>query len=67
MAVPKRKASKSRKRHRMAHWKRKVGDLNLVVCSNAQCGRLHLPHRACPYCGHYRGMVVVRKTERRRR
>lgn len=28
----------------------------LATC---ECGGLHLPHRACPSCGKYRGRVVI--------
>ncbi len=29
----------------------------LSACAN--CGALHLRHRACPSCGKYRGRVVI--------
>jgi large subunit ribosomal protein L32 len=29
----------------------------LAACS--QCGSKHLPHRACPECGTYKGREVI--------
>lgn len=55
MAVPKRKQSKSRTRKRRSHDALKVP--SLVPCS--QCKELILPHRACPYCGYYKGRPVI--------
>ncbi len=55
MAVPKRKVSKSRRNKRRTHQKLKT--VNLVICP--QCSELHLPHRACPECGRYRGKEII--------
>lgn len=56
MAVPKRKKSKSRRRSRYSKW------LNYSAPEVVECNNCHsntLPHRACPVCGHYKGMLIV--------
>lgn len=56
MAVPKRKLSRSRTRHRRAQW------LKAVVPTNAMCPRCKAPtrpHTVCQTCGTYDGRVVV--------
>ncbi len=55
MAVPKKKMSRSRTRRRKAGWK--VSAPTLVVCQ--QCNSKHIPHRACPECGTYKGREVI--------
>jgi len=50
VAVPKRKMSRSNTRHRRSQWKAVAP--SLVTCANPACGAKHLPHRACPQCGH---------------
>ena len=54
-AVPKRKISKGRGRHRHSQWKLKVR--RLVTCS--QCGAPMRPHHVCLSCGTYRGVQVI--------
>lgn len=53
--LPKRKLSKGRRARRRAH--DALSPLNLVACP--QCHKPHLPHRACPECGVYRGRTVI--------
>ena len=55
MAVPKKKMSRSRTRLRKAQWK--VSAPTLAACP--LCGSQHLPHRACPECGTYKGREVI--------
>jgi len=55
MAVPKRRKSKSKVRTKRAH--HAIGKPNLSPCSN--CGSYILSHRVCPYCGFYKGQLVV--------
>lgn len=55
MAVPKKKMSRMRTRHRKAQWK--IHRPTLVECP--QCRALKVPHRACPNCGTYKGREVV--------
>jgi large subunit ribosomal protein L32 len=31
----------------------------LVACTNRACGKLKLPHTACPNCGQYDGRQVL--------
>ena len=57
MAVPKRRTSRSNTRSRRAQWKTSAP--TLVVCSNRACGKLKLPHVACPACGTYNGRQMV--------
>jgi len=54
MAVPKRKASKSKRDKRRTH--QKIAGPNLTSCP--QCGDARLPHHACPGCGTYKGRTV---------
>jgi large subunit ribosomal protein L32 len=56
MAVPKRKLSRSRTRHRRAQW------LKTAPATNATCPRCKAPtrpHTVCAQCGTYRGREVV--------
>ncbi len=54
MPVPKRKTSKSRRNKRRAHHHLEIPSFS--VCPN--CGERILPHRMCPYCGHYKGKQI---------
>ncbi|MEZ0361046.1 MAG: 50S ribosomal protein L32 [Hydrogenobacter sp.] len=59
MAVPKRKTSKWRRDNRRAqNFFSKVKLSSLATCPN--CGELTIPHRVCPYCGHYKGREVIK-------
>ncbi|MER6165589.1 50S ribosomal protein L32 [Streptomyces violaceorubidus] len=49
--------SRSRVRHRRAHWKATVP--LLVKCPNAACGLPTPPHAACAHCGMYKGRQVL--------
>ena len=60
MAVPKRKTSKMRRRHRRANHDR-ISAPQLSECPN--CGELRVTHRVCPYCGVYRGRKIVEVEE----
>ena len=59
MAHPKSRISKQRKRKRRTHYK--IEAPNVVNCAN--CGAHKLRHRVCPECGHYRGRLMINKTE----
>ncbi len=56
MAVPKKKTSKSRKNMRRAH--DFLTPPNVSTCP--QCKAPKLPHRACPSCGMYKGMEIIK-------
>lgn len=56
MAVPKRKKSRSRTRHRKAQWMRTTPP-TVGVCP--QCKSPVRPHTACTTCGTYKGRQVV--------
>ncbi len=56
MAHPKRKTSKARRDKRRSHLK--LADVTLTECPN--CSSIHQRHRACGYCGYYRGREVVK-------
>lgn len=56
MAVPKRKMSRSRTRHRRAQWRR------IAAPTNATCKRCKAPtrpHTVCATCGTYDGRTVL--------
>lgn len=55
MAVPTRRASKTRKALRRTHFVLHVA--GLVPCSN--CGAMIRPHHVCPKCGYYNGKKVL--------
>jgi large subunit ribosomal protein L32 len=58
MAVPKRKTSKWRRDQRRAQsFFARLKVPSLAECPN--CGERILPHRVCPYCGHYKGKEII--------
>ncbi|MBA2530123.1 MAG: 50S ribosomal protein L32 [Euzebyales bacterium] len=56
MAVPKRKKSRSRTRHRKAQWLRTPAPAS-ATC--ARCRSPLRPHTVCGVCGSYAGRQVV--------
>lgn len=56
MALPKRKLSRSRTRHRRANWLRTAVP-TVVDCS--RCKAPTRPHTVCATCGSYDGRTVV--------
>lgn len=56
MAVPKRKKSRARTRHRKSQWLR-IAPPPRANCSH--CGAPHRPHSVCQNCGYYAGRPVV--------
>ena len=58
MAVPKRKTSKWRRDQRRAQ--NFFSKLSAILATCPNCGELMMPHRACPYCGYYKGREVVK-------
>ncbi|EKD87254.1 MAG: hypothetical protein ACD_36C00174G0002 [uncultured bacterium] len=62
--LPKRRLSRRRQGKRRAALKFPLG--TLIKCAN--CGKMRLPHRACPHCGYYDGKVIfvkkVKKTKK---
>ncbi len=59
MAVPFRRTSKTKKRMRRTHLKRKVNAM--TACP--KCGATLQPHRACTKCGYYKGKEVIKLQE----
>ena len=57
MAVPRNRHSNARKNSKRAHHAKK--EIHVLKCSN--CGKMHLPHRMCLFCGYYRGHAVIAK------
>ncbi len=55
MPNPKRQHSRQRGRKRRTHWKASVPSLG--PCSH--CQKPIVPHRVCPFCGFYKGKLVV--------
>lgn len=60
MAVPKRKKSRARTRHRRAQWLRNPAPTG-ARC--ARCKTLIRPHTVCGVCGHYAGRQVLQVEE----
>ena len=56
MAHPKRQHSKQRSRKRRGGHP-KLQAPNLSACSH--CGKPVIAHRVCPFCGYYKGKLVV--------
>lgn len=56
MAVPFRRTSKTKKRMRRTHLKKRVP--GFINCPN--CGEILKPHRACTKCGQYKGKEVIK-------
>ena len=56
MAVPFRRTSKTKKRMRRTHLKKEAR--GLIACP--KCGAMIQPHRACPNCGYYKNVEVVK-------
>ena len=56
MAVPKRKTSRSRTRHRKSQWLR-APKPTLATCS--RCKHPLKPHTVCSNCGHYAGRQII--------
>jgi large subunit ribosomal protein L32 len=56
MAVPKRKMSRSRTRHRKAQWLR-INAPTTTVCP--RCKAHMRPHTVCAECGTYKGEQVT--------
>ena len=57
MPVPKQRLSSRRGRTRASHH----GLTKVATVECAQCHQPSLPHRACPFCGSYRGRNVRAK------
>ena len=57
MPNPKRRHSNQRTRKRRTHDALRAG--NSSTCP--QCKKDILPHRICPYCGYYKGKLVVER------
>jgi large subunit ribosomal protein L32 len=56
VAVPKRKTSRSRTRHRKAQWLRTTPP---AVATCPRCKAAKRPHTVCATCGYYAGRQVV--------
>ena len=55
MGLPGHRRTSSDKRKRAAHFA--LVGLNEKKCS--KCGKSILPHRACAFCGTYKGRVII--------
>jgi len=56
MGLPGHRRTSSDKRRRAAHFALKETSIN----SCPKCGKAILPHRACGFCGTYRGRQVLK-------
>ena len=54
MGLPSKRRTKTSKRQRASHFALK--SIALSACAN--CKKLIPPHKACPFCGFYRGRKV---------
>ncbi|MFA5029779.1 MAG: 50S ribosomal protein L32 [Patescibacteria group bacterium] len=62
MGLPSKKRTKTSKRQRASHFALKK--IRLVSCK--KCGRPVLPHRACEFCGVYKGRDILKiKTKKK--
>jgi len=59
-AVPKKKPSLTRQRHRHTAWQNRFSLPALQACPD--CGELKQPHRVCKHCGMYNGKQVIEFT-----
>jgi large subunit ribosomal protein L32 len=55
MGVPTQKRTKSSAKRRASHFSLKK--IALIKCQ--KCGKPSLPHRACEFCGTYKGKQVL--------
>lgn len=55
MALPKKKMSRARSHKRRGQQKIKTS--LLILCG--KCRKMILPHRVCPYCGTYKGRLIL--------
>lgn len=60
MAVPKRKKSRSRTRHRRSNWLR-TEKPTYATCK--RCKSPIRPHTVCGVCGHYAGRQAIEVEE----
>ncbi len=58
MAHPKRQHSTQRTRKRRTHFVIHTAELR----SCAHCGKQIISHRVCPFCGYYKGSLIVDMT-----
>jgi large subunit ribosomal protein L32 len=63
MPNPKRQHSTQRSRKRRTHWKLEAPGLG--ICSH--CKKQVLPHRVCPFCGHYKDKPVIDVTPKEKK
>ncbi len=63
MAHPKRQHSRQRQRKRRTHYKTTIP----ALASCPQCMKPVISHRVCPFCGYYKGnMVIAAETEEKK-
>jgi large subunit ribosomal protein L32 len=55
MSVPKQRHTKGRRNRRRANIK--ISKRRFVACSH--CKKTVAGHKACPYCGYYKGKNIV--------
>lgn len=55
MAVPKKKTTRARRNKRRAG--KGLPKTTLILC--AQCKKMISSHQVCPYCGMYKGRMVL--------
>ncbi|MFA4880317.1 MAG: 50S ribosomal protein L32 [Candidatus Doudnabacteria bacterium] len=55
MALPKKKMSRARRHKRRGQ--QKINPTLLILCG--KCRKMILPHMVCPYCGTYKGRLII--------
>ena len=68
MALPTQRRNKAAKGRRRSH--QHLKKINLIPCPH--CQRQIPPHQVCPFCGYYKGQLVLtslanKKTKRNKR
>ena len=59
MAVPKRRKSRSKTRHRKAQYMKKLKYIKEGLSLCPQCDAVKRPHHICPNCGYYKDAQIV--------
>jgi len=65
MGLPAKKSTRHQKKSRASHFA--LSAKKLSECSN--CHRQIMPHRACPFCGYYKGkqeITILTKEEKKK-
>ena len=59
MAVPKRKKSRAKTRHRKAQYMKKLNYIKAGLSICPQCDAIKKPHHICSNCGYYKDAQII--------